>query len=171
MQTLLSLFKSWFNPITKNNTRLTIYAAALAHLGVDASPNDVAPDELGCMETVDDIYYDASGHYINGTKTQVTISTYQGYQVMSNSSYFTKVDPGHELEGDILIYPSGTGSGGLSNGHIFIVGRVDNNSRENTQLMSNSSATGQFMQNYTIATAKVRYEDIGGYIPHFFRAV
>lgn len=169
MQTLLKLFKSWFNPVTQGNTRLTVYAAALAHLGVDASPNDVAPDEYGCMETVDDIYCDATGHYINGTRTQVTISTYQGFQIMGNSKYFTKVD--QPLEGDILVYASGTGNGNLSNGHIFIIGAVDNNDRENTQLMSNSSATGTFEQNYTIGTAKARYETIGGYVPHYFRAV
>lgn len=169
LQQLLKQFPSIFNPITKGNTRLTIYDAALQHIGVDASPNDVAPDELGCMETVDDIYCDATGHYINGTLTQVTISTYQGYQTMLNSKYFTKVD--QPLEGDILVYASGTGNGNLSNGHIFIVGEVDNNNPLNTLLMSNDSTTGKFLQNYTRATAKARYETIGGYLPHFFRAL
>lgn len=169
LTSLLKLFKSIFNPITQGNTRLEIYDAALNHLGVDASPNDVAPDELGCMETVDDIYCDATGHYINGSLTQVTISTYQGYQLMSNSRYFTKTD--QPLEGDILVYPSGTGNGRLSNGHVFIVGAVGNNDPLNTKLMSNSSATGTFEQNYTRATAEALYEDIGGYTPHFFRAI
>jgi len=149
--------------------RLKLYNAALKAIGKDNTPNDVIPDEVGCAEHVDTIHRMALGYYMNGKTKDITVSTYQAWRIMRDSPRFTAVD--RPLEGDILVYATGTGNGNLSNGHIFICGEVDNNDMQNTKLMSNSSATGTFEQNYTVATAKARYESLGGYPAYWFRAV
>lgn len=152
--------------VTKGNNRLTIYATALSFLGKDASPNDVAPDEYGCAETVYDILRAALGFNVG---ISFTVSTNSLYNELKASKAYIQTD--QPLEGDIWISPTGFGSGALPNGHVAIVGRVDNNSADNTQLMSNDSATGNFMQNYTVSTWKKRYVDLGGYPCFIFRKI
>lgn len=164
LKQLLSLFKSWINPVTQGNNRLTIYACALTFLGKDASPNDVAPDEVGCAETAYDILLAALGKNVG---ISFTVSTNTLYNELRASKGYIKTD--QPLEGDIWISPTGYGSGALPNGHVAIVGRVDNSNPENTQLMSNSSATGTFEQNYTVKTWKERYVTLGGYPCFIFR--
>lgn len=162
---LLEYLAKQGTPVESN--RLKLYNAALQALGKDNTPNDIIPDEVGCAEHVDTIYRKAFGSYMGGRN--ITVSTYQAWRVMRDSGDFTAVDK--PLEGDILVYPTGTGNGNLSNGHIFICGKVDNNDHNKTQLMSNSSATGKFEQNYTIESAVARYERLGGYKAYWFRVV
>ena len=38
-----------------DENRIRLYEAARSFIGTDASPNDLAPDELGCAETVNEI--------------------------------------------------------------------------------------------------------------------
>lgn len=167
LEKILAYLVSIGAPIQSN--RLRIYKTALDSLGIDNTPNDIIPDEVGCMEAVDTIHRMALGYYINGKRSGITVSTYQGWRIMRDSALFTAVD--RPMEGDILIYPSGTGNGNLSNGHVFICGKVNINEPEQTKLMSNSSASGTFEQNYTVATAKARYETLGGYKGYWFRPV
>ena len=63
--------------------------------------------------------------------------------------------------GDIIISPTGMGNGSMQ-GHVGIVGK-------NGTIMSNSSATGKFMSNYTIDTWTKRYHDKGGIPVYYFR--
>lgn len=141
--------------------RKNIYTVALSFLGKDASPNDWAPDEYGCAETVSDILRFA------GVKMPVIISTYLIYHFfLDHQDLFVKID--QPSQGDILVYPTGTGNGNLANGHIFICGE---GSEDDMKLMSNDSSTGLFKQNYTIKSARARYTGIGGYKPHFFRVI
>lgn len=163
---LLSLFKSIFNPITQGNNRLLIYATALSYLGKDASPNDVAPDEYGCAETVYDILQDALGRNVG---ISFTVSTNALYNELRTSKAYVQTD--QPLEGDIWISPTGLGNGNLPNGHVAIVGQVDNTTLGNTLLMSNNSATGNFLQNYTIQTWEDRYVTLGGYPCFIFRKI
>ncbi len=139
------------------NSRTKIYQAALASIGTDASPNDVAPDELGCAETVNDIVTKALGYPAGGD-----VSTNRMYQALLKNPKFIKVD--QALPGDIIISPTGYGNGGLSNGHVGIFG-------ENETIMSNDSSTGKFESNYTIKTWIARYRNKGGYPIVYFRAV
>lgn len=81
---------------------------------------------------------------------------------MLNSPKFARTDT--PTRGCILVYPTGTGNGALKNGHIFVVG-------EKNLLMSNSSLTGLFTQNFTKETAKTRYTDIGGFKPYYFKLI
>ena len=137
--------------------RRKIYAAALSCLGTDASPNDLAPDELGCADTVSSILQKALG---KAMAIDYTISTAQLYRELSTSKAYIRVsDP---KEGDILVSPTGYGNGNLSNGHTGIWGK-------DGLIMSNSSATGTFLQNYNSETWKNRYVLTGGFPMFTFR--
>ncbi len=159
LKQLISLFKSIVSPVTQGNHRLILFAAAVKALHTDASPNDVAPDEYGCAETVYDILDTA---FPLSVGFPFTVSTSQLYRALVSSNKFIKIET--PLEGDIVISPTGYGNGGLTNGHVGIKG-------EGEKIMSNSSATGTFEENYTMETWKARYVGLGGYPMEFFRRV
>lgn len=150
------LTRELLNRLTKNN-RTILHTTAIGCLGIDASPNDVAPDEYGCAETVNAIYEKAFGRQIGGT-----VSTYSMYEALQYSPEFIRVDI--PLPGDIVISPTGHGNGNLSNGHVGIVFSSD-------QIMSNSSETGTFEKNYTVREWRERYVFRGGYPMVYFRKV
>lgn len=134
-----------------------LYMIALTCLGVDASPNDIAPDEYGCAETVNAIHTRAFGAPIGGD-----VSTYRLYSAIRVHSRFIGSDT--PRRGDIVLSPSGYGNGKLSNGHVGIVG-------DNGVIMSNDSKTGLFTENFTLDSWRKRYVDLGGYPMLFFRRV
>lgn len=137
--------------------RLKVWETANSFIGLDASPNDVAPDELGCAETVNEIVKKALGYPAGGT-----VSTNQMYKALAKSTKFIKVD--QALPGDIIISPTGYGTGGLPNGHVGIFDTPE-------LIMSNSSKTGTFEKNYTLTEWVKRYRNKGGYPIYFFRAI
>lgn len=159
LKQLIALFKSIWSPVTQGNNRLILLAAAFKALGTDASPADVAPDELGCAETVYDILATA---FPSNVGFSFTVSTSQLYRSLLASSKYMQID--QPLEGDIVISPTGYGNGNLSNGHVGIKGELD-------KIMSNSSDTGTFVENYTVETWRARYVAIGGYPMVFFRRI
>lgn len=153
-----------FYPITRakmnaiiNSPRDLFYWVAVGFLGVDASPQDDAPDELGCAETMNNIHLTAFEFPIGGD-----MSTKQMYKALAMTTYFVNVTTPER--GDVVISPTGYGNGKLPNGHVGMVG-------ENGVIMSNDSATGKFLTNYTLATWKKRYVDTGGFPMTFFRRV
>lgn len=134
------------------------FNTAMTFLGKDATPKDVVNDDVACAETVDTIYKTAFGEYMNGNT--ITISTMKMLDVLRSQPHkFAQIFK--PQKGAILLYPSGYGNGNLSNGHVFICG-------DNDLLYSNTSANGKFEQNYTTATARYRYEKIGGYPRYYF---
>ena len=157
LKQLVQLFKNAISPVTAGNNRLILFATAVKALGTDASPNDVAPDEYACAETVWDIL--AMAFPLN-VGFPFTVSTNQLYKFLKNCSQYIQVD--NPLEGDIIISPTGYGNGVLPNGHTGIIGQLP-------LIMSNSSATGTFEENYTIDGWKARYAVKGGYPVYFFR--
>lgn len=164
LKELLAKFSSIINPVTQGNNRLVLYDEALKCIGTDASPNDVAPDEVGCAETVSDLLIGAFGYNVG---IAFTVSTNTLYKELLASRSFIQVD--RPLEGDIIISPTGYGNGGLSNGHVGIMDTIDNTNFDNSLIMSNDSATGKFLQNYTLGRWKARYQQIGKYPVAFFR--
>jgi len=144
-------------PVVLTN-REKLYNMAKSCLGRDASPSDVAPDELGCAETINYVYKQTFGKPI----ATPGISTTQLYETMRRSSKFQKIeDP---LFGDIIISPTGTGHNPqMPNGHVGIVGKYG--------IMSNSSSNGKFEQNYTLTSWIKRYKVTGGYPVIFFRVL
>lgn len=139
--------------------RVSLYGLSLAYLGTDASPDDAAPDEVGCADTVSTIVRNCFGDIIPHT-----VSTQQLFQILDKSSKFKRVKD--FKFGDIIISPTAPGKqpGKLTNGHVGIVGEGD-------EIMSNDSKTGTFIQNYTIESWVKRYRDIGKYGVYSFRIV
>lgn len=145
-------------PVLTANERL--YEAAVASLGHDASPDDQAPDEYACMESVDDVYFKAFGKYINQSTDLKTVSTYQGYKIMKASPHFKEVTVAQP--GTICVSPSGLGNGALPNGHIAIF------AKDLFTLMSNNSSNGNFDMHLNLAAWIKRYRDFGGYPIFYF---
>lgn len=154
---LLIAFKRWgyFEVPISNRDRL--YNRAVSCIGIDASPNDLAPDELGCAETVNAIHRKEFGFDIGGS-----LSTYNMYQALKASKEFIKAD--QPMPGDVVISPTGYGSGALPNGHVGIVGK-------DGKIMSNDSYKGTFEENYTLTTWYNRYVVKGGYPMDYYRRV
>lgn len=155
---MIGLLKAYIaNPDPSARGRL--YITAVSYLGTDASPNDIAPDELGCAETINAIHKKCFGFEIGGD-----VSTYRMYPVLLKSRFFIKVDS--PLEGDIIISPTGykLQYSTLRNGHAGIMGKEG-------IIMSNDSFTGLFSENYTLETWKARYVIAGGYPMVFFRRI
>lgn len=142
--------------------RAKLYSVALTYLGIDASPKDAASDEYGCADSVTQVLLAAFPGCIKGS-----VSTAELYNQLNNSKEFTKVKA--FKFGDIIISPTGMGAIGkipnkITNGHVGIVG-------EDEEIMSNSSATGFWTQNYNLTSWVARYRTLGGYPIYFFRKV
>lgn len=137
--------------------RLVIYRVAVNSLGVDTSPNDFAPDEYGCADSVSGVLQSALG----GEKgIDWAISTAILYRELLTSKAWCLVQS--PLPGDIIISPTGYGNGGLANGHVGICATGD-------RIMSNSSLKGVWEQNFTTQTWKDRYVTLGGFPVYYFR--
>jgi hypothetical protein len=137
--------------------RVKLYLNALESLGKDASPLDEATDEVGCADSVSKLVLKTFPNVIKGS-----VSTAELYKQLLASKDFSKVS--QFKFGDIIISPTGLGTGGLSNGHTGIVG-------EDETIMSNSSATGLWTSNYTITSWVARYRKLGGFPIIFFRKI
>lgn len=166
MLRLLQAIDNWLRPFIEGDRpiytmtkRELLYAKALASCGTDASPNDLAPDELGCAETVNEIHKGVFGDYISPRNI---LSTYQLYKDLQARPDFIVVE--HPKPGDIVISPTGYGKG---TGHVGIVG-------ENGTIMSNNSfkdsdgVRGIFDQNYTIDSWRRRFVERGNFPMRFF---
>jgi hypothetical protein len=136
--------------------RILLYLSALQYLGIDASPSDEAPDELGCADSVSKILSKAFPKSIKGS-----ISTAELFNQLNSSSSYSRIKL--YLPGDIIISPTGKGkTGKIPNGHVGIVSEKD-------RIMSNSSATGTWEENYTVTSWVKKYREKGGYPIYFFR--
>lgn len=125
----------------------TLYQAALRRLGTDASPKDLAHDGVGCAESVSNIINDVDPTFpiILGTWTM-------NEYFKKHPARFRRVTV--PMPGTILMYASGTLANAPYPGHVLIFG-------EGEKLMSNTSATGLFEQNYTLSSARKRWRDKG----------
>lgn len=129
-----------------------LYDVSVASIGTDASPSDKAPDELACAETVSEL--------INKVITfPIITGTWTLWDKLRTDTRFEKISEA-EL-GAIIISPTGTGNGSIV-GHTGICGVGD-------KIMSNSSATGKFEQNFTQQSWRDRYKQKGGFPIYYYR--
>ena len=136
--------------------RVKLYLTALQFRGVDASPKDEAPDEYGCADSVSKVINKAFPKVIKGS-----VSTAELFNQLNTSPLFKRML--NYLPGDIVISPTGKGkTGKLPNGHVGIVSDHD-------KIMSNSSATGTWEENFTMTSWVKRYREKGGYPIYIFR--
>lgn len=134
-----------------------LYQTAKGFLGTDASPNDVAPDELGCAESVSRIVQQA----FPTLRFPLFLGTRFLYAHLFEDGNFRRVETPEY--GDIIISPTGMGNGKLSSGHTGIVGKYG--------VLSNDSRSGLFLENYSIASWKLYFHGRGGFPTYFFRIV
>jgi len=108
----------------------------------------------------------AAGNNNNTATTSFQIggssSTYLMYSALQDIKRFLKVQEHQLLGGEIVISPTGYGSGALKNGHTGVY--VGGNS-----IMSNDSSTGLLATNYTIISWRDRYVIKGRFPMEFYR--
>lgn len=135
--------------------RQKLYNTAYSLLGIDVSPNDLAPDEYGCAETLSDVIKRAFPD-LNFPVTLSTTLLFEHLEADTKNWDVAQVPQ----PGDVVISPTGYGSGRVPNGHCGIVGKY--------QIMSNDSRTGTWEANFTLDGWRRYYHDKGGYPVFFF---
>lgn len=134
-------------------SRRDIFSAiAISMLGVDASPMDRAIDEYGCADSVNMIHLDAFGFEIGGSTRTAEMILF----LRSNTERFQKVTTPEK--GDIIISPTES----IRTGHVGIM--MDSN-----KVMSNSSSTGLWTQNFTLESWRKRYVETLKLTMEFYR--
>lgn len=135
-----------------------IYQAALKALGTDASPSDLAPDELGCAESVSMVLRSVLPDF------PVITGTWTLWDALRKHPRFHELPEGRDpRKGDIIISPTGEGNGTIP-GHVGIV------TEGQTDVFSSNSTTGVFERNYSIRAWRTRYEEKGGFPTFVYRA-
>lgn len=139
-----------------------ILVLAKARIGQDFTKDYLVPDDVSCSFAVTQILHDVDPiiPIIFGTSTLLAY--------LSESPLFERVD-GTEYTpqgGDIIVSATGTNSRPdiIPKGHtgIFL---------NETDIVSNDSATGLWLQSYSRTTWRQRYVFKGGYPTYAFRAV
>lgn len=143
---------------TKPMFESKIFNVAFQLVGQDVTPRDVVPDVVACAETVSTIINKVLNDF------PVIPGTYTLAERLKSDKRFERID--QPEKGAILIYPTGTGNGNVSNGHVFICDEFNGGA---TKLYSNSSANGIFTQNYTYDSARKYYLSKGGFAELIFR--
>lgn len=122
-------------------------------LGRDASPSDIAPDELGCAETVTTLLKKVY------PETPIITGTWTLWDYLRHpENGWTEIKV--PVPGCVVISP--TVPGKPFPGHAGIV--MDDN-----VIASNDSKNGTFRKNYTIDTWKKRYVEKGGYQQLYYK--
>lgn len=158
----IGLIKPVDNPLTyikkepemESDLRQKIHTEARKWLGKDASPQDNAPEELACAESVCNILQKT------GVDIPLLVSTIELNKWLKNSPLFKQ-----SLEskpGNIIISVTGTGNGSIR-GHVGIF--------SDQWIMSNDSSVGMWLENYTIDGWVKRWRDKGGMAIYYYEAV
>lgn len=118
------------------------------HLGVDASPRDLAKDEVGCAETVSTLLQKV------WPDIPVMTGTYTLFDYLNNpKNGFVRVTvPTPET---IILCATGTGNGSMPGHTGFFM--------DDMTIASNDSRTGKFIKNYDFGTWSSRYVQKGGF--------
>ena len=154
-QELIRLLKQVIAMLFTRMTELkreVVYTHAKACIGKDMSP---VHNEYGCAEAVNNVVKQVLGYPVGGD-----VSTYRMYEELKKSTRFKMV--ASCLRGDIILSPTGFGSGKLSNGHVGIVS-------DNERIMSNNSQTSLWDEHWTLEKWKEYYGERGGYPVTFWR--
>lgn len=147
--------------ITPKSPQMTnsqkFYNTALASLHKDMSPNDLAPDSLACMESVDGVYTATFGEHLLSMPAR--LSTQAAYEAMLRDPRLEAIiDP---IPGDIVISPTGHSTKGAQHGHTGCWGKND--------VLSNDSNTGLWSDNYTHEAWYSVFNKTLGFPVYFFR--
>ena len=137
---------------------MDIVELAKSKIGQDASPRDLAPDSLGCAETVSTILHEYDPTF------PIVIGTEQLYLELVKSRKWRKILTPEA--GCVVISPTGyrLEPSDMKHGHtgIYITDNL---------ICSNDSATGKWLQNYNRITWRQRYYYEGRYPVFCFKKV
>lgn len=125
-----------------------------ARLMIGKDLSFLVDSEVACSEAVTRILVEL------GIMPQVITGTYTLYEFLNTSKRFVKVTI--PQAGDIVLSP--TGMGIYKHGH---VGIMDSNNR----ILSNSSKSGRFESNFTLASWTTHYKVNGGFPVFFYRII
>lgn len=130
---LLSEILAWVKTQEVPPAREKILQAAKDALGTDASPMNLAPQELSCAEAVSNIVKKVYPSFM------LTVSTIELDRFLTSSPYFksTKIPK----PGSVIVSPRQ----GNTPGHTGLFLTAD-------RIASNDSRTGKFQENYTLQT-------------------
>jgi hypothetical protein len=143
---------AWANADFPLITGKTLLSLAKEYVGVDASPDDKAPDSLGCSDSVSNIIKKILPDF------PIIVSTAELFKYLDKDKRFqrtTELTPGN-----ILISPTGYGNGSIT-GHTGIIGE--------DCLYSNNSNTGLWDKHFTIKSWVARYRTQGGLPLYVFK--
>lgn len=143
--------------VIAKSARERLFERAQKSIGQDASPNDKAPDEVGCAETVNEIHKAEFGFEIGGD-----VSTARMFKALVAHPDFRDVSSETWLPGDVIISPTGSSKKKGAVGHCAIVD-------ENGRIMSNDSKTGKWQSNYTYESWTRYFKTKNGFPIYVFR--
>jgi len=143
-------------PVVEPTAREILYKVSVDSLGKEMSPQDLADDEVACVESLEGVIKKAFGFYVGG-KTPI-LATWIFLDALRKDDRFEEVSKGQP--GDIILCPTGSGNGRIR-GHVGILG--------NHNIMSNNSYTSLWDASFTHETWYQRYEVRGDLDTHIFR--
>ncbi len=135
---------------TENSKK--VYETAKSLIGYNLCTNA----QLGCAETVNEIFKRALGQPIGGGS-----STQAMYPFLKDVVHFKEVSIGEEQPGDVIISPTGSPNTKFAHGHVGIIAQYG--------ILSNSSSDGRLHENYDLETWQRYYGEQGGYPVYIFR--
>lgn len=134
--------------------RVAIYARVME--GRDLT--SLAPDELGCAESVSRILVQW------GLSPSVVTGTWTLQQELQKNKNFKRISEREVTPGCVIIAATGEGNGKIKNGHVGIVG-------ENLRIWSNNSSTGKWDNHLTVFFFKNHYGLAGGYPVYYYKII
>lgn len=145
-------------------TENTIYTQAKLHLGEHLTLNNAVPAEEGCAEAVSKILSLAGivvpSEGIPGTATL--------YEWLVASPKFEKIT--NAEQGAIIISPTGFGNNSVE-GHTGIIGAFNLMYKNDWGICSNDSASGNFLETWSLQRWEAYYGTCGQLPIYFFRAL
>ena len=143
-----------------DENHIRLYEAARNFLGKDASPSDLAPDEVGCADSV------SEGEYLI---KENRLSTYWLYKALRESPKWKEVFI--PIPGCVIISPTGFATRKNPDGTLVIpVGHVGVIMLDG-KIASNDSRDGIFRENYTVTSWNDRYVRRGGFFAKMYRPI
>lgn len=151
------------NPHTMTATENKIYSQAKLNLGQHLTLNNAVPAEVGCAEAVSKVL-SLAGIVVppGGIAGTATL-----YEWLVASTLFEKID--NAEQGAIIISPTGMGNGSVE-GHTGLIGSFGLQFQNDWGVCSNDSASGKFLETWSLQRWIAYYEQLGGLPIYYFRA-
>ena len=155
---LLRLLAKYFNKPMELTKAERLVNLAVSRLGLDFTDDKVLDDEVSCAFAVTTLLNEIDG------RIPIIHGTYQLLNYLETSTLFQRV---YEPQGgDIVVSATGTSKNNtlVPRGHTGIY-------QNTTQILSNDSMTGKFIQNYTRDSWRERWYYQGHYPVKLFRFI